>query len=735
MCHLSAPKNILSAIASRIESSSESGHRTLLVLAGERVWSRALVEQIKSASINHGLLFNDNIWVTSPQESVAETIANEEAKQLLGQEFSSVVYDVWSGLNPDALAAVTGTIVGGGLLVLLVPDLEQWPAFNDPDFERIRVHPFSDKDYSGRFIRQLIDGFRSNPDCMLIEQNAPSRIDIPVSVAPKAELKKDSDGCITECQSKAVRAIQSVLNGRSRRPLVLTSDRGRGKSAALGIASALSMQHKSCRIIITAPRVSAVKSAFQHATKLLGLSLEKNHIINWKESELRFVPPDELVRSSWSADLLLIDEAAAIPSSILENLLDKYNRIVFATTVHGYEGTGRGFDVRFKKILHRKTPQWRSISMDQPIRWSPNDPLEQWLFDALLLNAEPIDPTYLQSLTAGRCLTEKLCRDTLLSEPELLRELFGLLVLAHYQTTPSDLRVLLDGLNIDVWVTRFQGHIVTAALVAKEGGFDQAMSEAVWKSERRPRGNLLPQTLSAHAGFKQASELRYQRIVRIAVHPSVQRKSLGKQLLDTIVEYARAENYDCVGSSFAAVEDVLAFWRSANFIPVSLGVNRDTSTGCHSVAVLCSLSKRGEELLGLARARFNENIARELMILYQRLEPELVVELLIGTIKPEANELSHQDWLSIEAFAEGYRQYDMCLLPLWKFVCMVFSDVRLCNIIESTQKQLLVLRVLQSQSIAAVAKECGYTGKKELEKELRFVIESLRKNVLQRKFS
>ena len=724
---MSAPKNILPTIASRIASSRKTGHRTLLVLAGERDWGRAFLEQLKSDNVGEALFAEKSIWVTSSPEHSIPFIGCEEAKQVLGQEFSCVVYDVWSGLNPDALAAVAGTIISGGLLVLLVPDSEQWPVFNDPDFKRIRVYPFSDSDYSGRFVRRLIDVIRSNSDVMLVEQGGSSQIDMSASVAPAASLlKEDQVGCITECQSKAVKAIRSVMNGRSRRPLVLTSDRGRGKSSALGIASALSMKEKTCRIIITAPRVSAVSSAFQHAAKLLGLSLEKDHVINWKESELRFVPPDELVRNSPQADLLLVDEAAAIPSSMLEHLLDKYNRIVFATTVHGYEGTGRGFDVRFKEILRRETPQWRSITMAQPIRWSENDPLERWLFDALLLDAEPVDQTRLQSLTASQCITEKLCRDELLGESELLHELFGLLVLAHYQTTPSDLRVLLDGLNIDVWVTRFQGHVVAGALVAKEGAFEKPLSDAIWKGERRPRGNLLPQTLSAHAGFRQASELRYQRIVRIATHPSALRKSLGKQLLNAIVEQARADNYDCVGASFAATSDVLAFWRSSNFIPVLLGVSRDTSTGCHSAIVLSSLSVSGKKILDFARSRFNENFARELMILYPRLEPELVAELLIDTVKAKDKELSQQDWLSVEAFGEGYRQFDMCLLPLWKFVCMVFSDTNLCRPIEPVRKKLLIQRVLQSQSVSAVAKDCGYSGKKELEKELRLVVALLK---------
>ena len=48
-----------------------------------------------------------------------------------------------------------------------------------------------------------------------------------------------------------------------------------------------------------------------------------------------FVAPDALLLHPSPAALLLVDEAAAIPTPLLERMLAHHARIVFATTGHG----------------------------------------------------------------------------------------------------------------------------------------------------------------------------------------------------------------------------------------------------------------------------------------------------------------------------------------------------------------------------------------------------------------
>ncbi len=736
----------LSAIQRLLYTARQSQQRRLLVLSGEQYRNGDLL-----ASLFQQECFQRSILVTNNQAEAADayrldslfdlTFTIKQARQLLGQELDLLVYDAWSGLDPDALAAVTGALCGGGLLILMVPQLQRWPQYDDPDYQRLLVHPFQADQISGRFLTHIQRSICEAKRALVIE---PAKITTTESDEELLDRElidthnnsvsgrggSRGDHCLSDDQAQAVAAIIRVASGHRRRPLVMTSDRGRGKSSALGIAGAQLMKQGIGPIIITAPRLESVRPVFDHATRLLGIECEASSgrsvdAVHYEKASLKFVAADELLRHHYKAALLLVDEAAAIPAAMLEQFAKRYSRLVFSTTTHGYEGSGRGFDLRFKGALNTIAPQWRAIQLQQPVRWAIDDPVERWLYDALLLDAEAADAQNCEQAITQQCITQVVDRDQLLADKQLLKQLFGLLVQAHYQTTPSDLRNLLDGPNISVWLTRFQGHVVAAALVAKEGGFDPGLSMSVWQGKRRPRGHLLPQTLSAHAGLQQAPELTYWRIMRIAVHPVAQQRGLGKQLSHAIIQQARLQQCDFVGSSFAATADVLSFWRSLHCVPVRMGVSRDVCSGCFSAIVLCSLSHRGELLLETAKQRFNEQFPRELAHGYRDLEPALVAELLLGAVtEPCAalQVLNPQDWLDIEAFVAGYRQYDTCFLPLWKLVCIAFSQASIRQQLTSSQQALLIMRVLQYQPIDSVAEYFGLTGKKQVLATMREAI-------------
>jgi tRNA(Met) cytidine acetyltransferase len=521
-----------------------------------------------------------------------------------------------------------------------------------------------------------------------------------------------------------VNAITGTAEGRARRPLVLVSDRGRGKSSALGIAAARLLANGRHRILVTAPRRSAVEPLFRQASHLLPAAEVHANRVAHLDAVLEFMPPDELCHSARTADLLLVDEAAGIPAPLLAKLLRDHPRVVFATTVHGYEGTGRGFEVRFRRTLDRLTPNWRESRMETPIRWARADPLERLATAALLLDAAPAADERIADACPETCLFRRLDRSTLANDEPVLSQLFGLLVLAHYQTRPMDLRHLLDGPNVRVYALVHEGQIAATALVAIEGGFEPALSRDIFAGRRRPRGQLLPQTLCAHAGIEEATEPGYARVIRIAVHPAVGNRGLGRSLLEGIVEDSRARGLDLVGASFGATADLLAFWEHCGFSAVHLGTRRNAASGAYAAVVLQSLSRRGETLRALALARLREGLPTLLAGPLRDLEPE-VASCFLRPASARGWVPDDRERRELESFAFALRPYESALPLLTRCASSCLGGALRVGALAQDERDALICKVLQHRGWTETAKLLELSGKAQVVTRLRMAARKL----------
>jgi tRNA(Met) cytidine acetyltransferase len=518
------------------------------------------------------------------------------------------------------------------------------------------------------------------------------------------------DAAPTPDQHRAVEAVVAACHGRARRPLVLTSDRGRGKTSALGFAAARLLAEGDRTVLVTAPRRSAVGPLFLHASRCLPDAETRGNRIFFGSSRLEFLAPDALRLSPREVDLLLVDEAAGIPAPLLERLLEDYGRIVFATTIHGYEGTGRGFELRFRRHLERRAPGWKELRLETPIRHAPGDPLEAFAARALLLDAEPAPASAVAGALPRQCRHERLDRDALVRNDAVLSQVFGLLVLAHYQTRPLDLRHLLDGPNLEVHVLKTGDSVVATALVAAEGGLDTHLGEQIFQGRRRPRGHLLPQTLSAHAGLAGAPRLRFARIVRITVHPAVQGRGLGRRLIEHIVRDPGTARADLVGASFGATADLLAFWKRCGFLTAHLGSARNAASGVHAVVVLRSLTASGTRLQTRAARRLGERLPVLLSGPLRDIEPAIAACILEGTpaVAPGPDS---SEWPEIEAFAFGLRPYEAALAPLVRLLVARHGTAPMSAVLDDRERDALVAKLLQHREWAEVAQMAGLAGR------------------------
>jgi tRNA(Met) cytidine acetyltransferase len=664
--------------------------RQCVVLSGDRAWCEQATETLLSA-------FNYERLLCLSDQPIGHfpTLKIKQAKHQLGHDFDAVVFDGLDTLLPDNIGQSVGTLCAGGVFILwFVAD--------------------NDRLYPQRFER-VISQFGSQFHCVKQDDALP-HLNL-LDQASEVPISRTAD------QTEAIKLIVKVVTGHRRRPLVLSADRGRGKSAALGMAAAELLMTGREEIIVTAPNMMAVDSVFSHAASVLGCAKPANGLINHEGATLRFIAPDALLTSDATADLLLVDEAAAIPSAMLARLLQRFSRLVFATTLHGYEGTGRGFAVRFQALLDQRAPGWRHYELSEPVRWCHDDVLEAFSFEALLLDAEPVEDNLIAEADVDQCVIELIDKRAFVEDELLLRQLFGLMVLAHYRTKPSDLQLLLDNDDIHCYVTHYQGHIVACAWVVEEGLLPPELSRTIYLGQRRLKGHLLPQSLLAHVGCESAGSLRYRRILRIAVHPVMQRQGLAKALLDMVYADAKLEKVDVLGTSFSADLEVMSFWRACGFDTVRLGTQLDEVSGQRAVTLLRTCSAVGDALYVDVKKRFEQQWPDLLMMQFNQVDVELVLAISaqFGTREVTLSDWDRQDVLR---FVNGAATFESCQPAIRNLVGMVLGQYCFSQLPESAQR-VLAMRVMQLKSTSDVARVLGFNGKSDLITAMREAMRTL----------
>jgi len=309
----------------------------------------------------------------------------------------------------------------------------------------------------------------------------------------------------------------------------------------------------------------------------------------------------------------------------------------------------------------------------------------------------------------------------LFNDERLLHQVYGLLINAHYRTTPKDLRYLLDTEAASLYCLSHGLQLLAAAWVMYEGDFDQKLSDEVYLGRRRPSGHLLAQSLTYHCAIQDAATYRYARIVRIAVHPQCQRQGLGSQLLQHII---RSETeVDAIGTSFSATAEGLDFWQQNEFIPVRIGMTRHPASGDHSVMLLHPLSENGQRMTKTARRRMLNALPYHLQEPLAALDCKLVSRLS-DTKNVISMELTDDDWQELVLFAYASRTYVEALGPLVKLVTLMQGDAHEGQL-STVQKKLLVEKVLEHRDWNRVVDTFGLEGQKQVLQLLRQAVRLL----------
>ena len=583
--------------------------RALLTLVGE--------DDFLAHQLNHNLSLKSAVWIgdVSPHFATQSYFPFSKTKNLLGSEFPAIIYDARQGIHLDALAIAAGTLQDGGQLLLL---LNHWADLaNQPDCDSLR--------WSGEKYAINTPHFIAFLQEKIAKYGFPIYQNTPLNLAPQMPQKDRS----THCQPtlEQARLLQQMAEAEDA-ILIITAKRGRGKSALAGLFAKQQVAQNQ-PVILTAPNKSAV-----------------NIFNEFAGAEITFMSPDELSQNlsetpqQFADHWLFVDEAAMIPLDILFRLTNAFKRVVLTTTIHSYEGTGRGFLLKFMAKTDRTL---RHFELFTPLRWQVDDKLEAFIDDLLLCDCEdrlpqpPYDGVLAEQIQISHC--KRIPHNQ-------IESVYGLLTLAHYRTSPLDLRRLLDAPQQQFYLAHAQDALLVCVWAVPEGGMaDNKLIRQIRRGERRPRGNLVAQMLCFQAGLEEACELRSLRISRIAVQPNWQQQGLGQRLIAKMKQRQIKQQgaVDFLSVSFGYTPELLAFWQKCGFILVHFSESKEASSGCYSVVALCPLSEKGRVFVQRAEKQFQRNLP----LSFHPLATQFARTEIDWT-------LDSSDWRSLKDFADFF---------------------------------------------------------------------------------
>ncbi|HCN4647552.1 putative ATP-dependent acetyltransferase [Escherichia coli] len=648
----------LTALHTLTAQMKREGSRRLLVLSGEEGWCFDHALKLRDA------LPGDWLWI-SPQPDAENHCSPSALQTLLGREFRHAVFDARHGFDAAAFAALSGTLKAGSWLVLLLPVWEEWE--NQPDADSLRWSDCPDPIATPHFVQHLKRVLTADNDAILWRQNQPFSL---AHFTPRTDWHP-ATGAPQPEQQQLLQQLLTMPPGVA----AVTAARGRGKSALAGQL----ISRIAGSAIVTAP----VKAATDVLAQFAG-------------EKFRFIAPDALLASDEQADWLVVDEAAAIPAPLLHQLVSRFPRTLLTTTVQGYEGTGRGFLLKFCA----RFPHLHRFELQQPIRWAQGCPLEKMVSEALVFDDENFTHT-----PQGNIVISAFEQTLWRSEPETPLKVYQLLSGAHYRTSPLDLRRMMDAPGQHFLQAAGENEIAGALWLVDEGGLSQELSQAVWAGFRRPRGNLVAQSLAAHGSNPLAATLRGRRVSRIAVHPARQREGTGRQLIAGALQYT--QDLDYLSVSFGYTGELWRFWQRCGFVLVRMGNHREASSGCYTAMALLPMSDAGKQLAEGEHYR----LRRDAQALAKWNGETLPVDPLNDAV------LSDDDWLELAGFAFAHRPLLTslgCLLRLLQTSELALpalrgrlqknvSDAQLCTTLKLSGRKLLLVRQREEAAQALYA--------------------------------
>lgn len=553
----------------------------------------------------------------------------KETEKILGNTYGMCILQDFEAITPNLLARTIETVEGGGLVVLLLKgmsSLKQLYTLSMDVHSRYRTEAHDD--VTARFNERFILSLGSCESCLVIDDELnvlpisggknvkalpPPDIDEP-KTATQQELDNMKEAlqdtqpvgslvtlAKTVDQAKALLTfVDAIAEKTLKSTVTLTAGRGRGKSAALGVAIAAAVAHGYSNIFITSPSPENLKTLFEFIFKgfdalnyldhvdysiiqstnpdfnkaIVRVNIHRQH-----RQTIQYIRPQD-AHVLGQAELLVIDEAAAIPLPLVRKLMGPY-LVFMASTINGYEGTGRSLSLKLIKQLREQSRgsaqitdaevaerstgkaaktqddaftggrSLREITLSEPIRYAQGDAVEKWMNTLLCLDATlPRSKLNTQGCPhPSQCQLLHVNRDTLFSfhpvSEKFLQQMIALYVASHYKNSPDDLQLMSDAPAHQLFVlvppvspdTKSLPEPLCVIQVALEGRISKQSVMNSLSRGQRAAGDLIPWLVSQQFQDEEFAGLSGARVVRIATNPDYISMGYGSKALELLTDF------------------------------------------------------------------------------------------------------------------------------------------------------------------------------------------------------
>uniref|UniRef100_A0A915KZF8 RNA cytidine acetyltransferase n=1 Tax=Romanomermis culicivorax TaxID=13658 RepID=A0A915KZF8_ROMCU len=464
-----------------------------------------------------------------------------ETHKILGNTYGMCVLQDFEALTPNLLARTIETVEGGGLVIILLQSLSSLRQLYTMTMDvHARYRTEAHKDIVARFNERFILSLASCKSCLVVDDQLNI---LPISV-----------------DTVNLQAVPASAKKTLRATVSLTAARGRGKSAALGLAIAGAIAFGYSNIFVTSPSPENLKTLFEFVFK------------GFDALEYQYIHPSDAAKLG-QAELLVIDEAAAIPLPLVKQLFGPY-LVFMSSTINGYEGTGRSLSLKLiqqlreqtapisaentkksnsenaeEKLLSASGRTLTELVLDESIRYAPGDHVELWLNQLLCLDASIVKKINSGCPPPTECDLYYVNRDTLFcfhkASEAFLQRLMSIYVAAHYKNSPNDLQMLSDAPAHQLYVLlgpvspdqSTLPEILCVGQVCLEGEISKSSVSESLSQGKRPSGDMIPWTVAQQFQDNDFPSLSGARIVRIATHPDYQCMGYGSRTIQLLEDY------------------------------------------------------------------------------------------------------------------------------------------------------------------------------------------------------